>query len=221
MRSSTRRLHLLVEGQTEEALVRDTFRPHLEQCGWLVSHSIIKTRQPASGPAHRGGLSTWTRFEREVRLLLKDSSLSVLTTLVDYYGFPQDAPGMGDRPKADPFERVAHVERALSGAIGDDRFVPHLVLHEVEAWVFAAADQLGLLYADRDLPQKLRNDVAEAGGPELVDDTPTNSPSKRLRRYWPGYVKTLDGPLAVAELGLTALRQQCPHVDQWIRGFES
>jgi hypothetical protein len=33
-------------------------------------------------------------------------------------------------------------------------------------------------------------------------------------------VKTLDGPLAVAELGLPGLRALCPHLDRWLVGLE-
>jgi hypothetical protein len=33
-----------------------------------------------------------------LQLLLRDSSTTVLTTMLDYYAFPGDAPGMADRP---------------------------------------------------------------------------------------------------------------------------
>ncbi|PFG48236.1 putative AbiEii toxin of type IV toxin-antitoxin system [Amycolatopsis sulphurea] len=44
------------------------------------------------------------------------------------------------RPTRSVRLQVQHVEAALSAAIGDARFVPHLVLHELETWVFAAAE---------------------------------------------------------------------------------
>jgi uncharacterized protein YgfB (UPF0149 family) len=53
---------------------------------------------------------------------------------------------MDSRPAADVYQRVEHVERAVSAAIGDERFLPHFTLHESETWVFAAAEQLGELY---------------------------------------------------------------------------
>ncbi|HEY3748030.1 MAG TPA: hypothetical protein VGL80_02430 [Pseudonocardiaceae bacterium] len=51
-----RRLHLLVEGQTELIVARDVLQPYLEDMGWLVKASIIATRRPATGPANRGGV---------------------------------------------------------------------------------------------------------------------------------------------------------------------
>jgi hypothetical protein len=218
--ASVRRLHLLLEGQTEETIVRDILAPYLAESGWEISSSIIKTKRPVVGPAHRGGVSCWAHVNRDIRLLLQDSSITVLTTLIDYYAFPADSPGMSDRPNGDAVVRVTHVEQALKAEIGDTRFLPHLVLHEIEAWVFAAAIQLGDCYLDHGLAARLKRDVDQAGGPELVNDDPTTAPSKRLLRYRPDYTKTLDGPLAIAELGVPKLRAQCPHLDSWLAELE-
>jgi hypothetical protein len=77
------------------------------------TYSILKTKQPAGGPAYKGGASTWAKLEHDLRELLRDSSTTVLTTLLDYYAFPQKAPGMTDRPQGSPYDRVLHVESAL------------------------------------------------------------------------------------------------------------
>ncbi|MFB9300302.1 DUF4276 family protein [Kibdelosporangium philippinense] len=147
MADSRGRLHLLVEGQTEETVVRDIIAPHLTAVGWWVNWSIVKTKRPASGPAHRGGLGSWQKLEIELRNLLRDSSLKVLTTVLDYYGFPPDAPGMSNRPNGSAHDRVDHVERELRAHFGDARFLPHLVLHELEAWVFVANAELEAIKA--------------------------------------------------------------------------
>jgi hypothetical protein len=106
------------------------------------SYSIVTTKRFARGGAHRGGVSSWLQVESEVRRLLNDSSINLLTTLFDYYAFPSDVPGMSDRPVGDARARVEHVEQAIAVAIGDPRFRPHLVLHELEAWVLEAPDAL-------------------------------------------------------------------------------
>jgi hypothetical protein len=217
----TDRLHLLVEGQTEESVVNNVLEPYLAARGWAVSVSLVKTKRPAAGPAHKGGVTRWAKLEVDIRLLLRDSSLDVLTTLFDYYAFPEDSPGMSTRPVGTPYERVEHVESALALAIGDRRFLPHVVLHELETWVFAAADQLGSFRAEPGLAARLRQDNATAGGPELVNDEPKTAPSKRLAAYCSGYTKTFDGPLAIADLGIDQLRAQCPHFDQWLMKLDA
>lgn len=220
MRDRPRRVHILVEGQTEETVVRNVFEPHLRTQGWFVTYSIVTTKRPASGPAHKGGVTGWGQLTREIPRLLRDSSLDILTTLLDYYAFPEDAPGMVNRPNGSALERVEHVEQALAEYFNESRFLPHLVLHELEAWVFAASDQLGWLFTDESLTARLRADVASAGGPEGINDSPATAPSKRLAHYCPGYVKTSDGPLAIADLGVERLRLQCPHLDSWLRRLE-
>ncbi|MFE2756120.1 DUF4276 family protein [Actinosynnema sp. NPDC059335] len=219
MSRAARRVHLLVEGQTEEVVADSVIRPHLEGLGWITSLSLVKTKRPAAGPSHKGGVTGWGQIRRDIGLLLNDTSIDVLTTLFDYYAFPADCPGMADRPSGDVYERVGHVERCLADAVGDRRFRPHLVVHELEAWVFAAADALGQVLGE-DLADRLRGDVRAAGGPELINDGPATAPSKRLLDYCPGYVKTIDGPLAIQDLGLARLRAECPHLDAWLHLFE-
>jgi hypothetical protein len=211
-----KRLHILVEGQTEETLVRSIFRPHLEQLGWVLTTSVLTTKRVAGGSNTRGGVSSWAKIQKELRLLLR-SRFDVLTTLFDYYGMPADAPGMQDRPSnGDAYTCVRHVEAAISKAIADPSFLPNLVLHETETWVFAAAGELDELLADNTVSDDLRRTAAAMGGPELVNDGPTTAPSKRLQARIPGYQKTLHGPLAIEALGLAGLRAQCPHLDEWL-----
>ncbi|WHT18575.1 DUF4276 family protein [Crossiella sp. CA-258035] len=198
------RIHLLVEGQTEEILVRELLGPELTGLGYGVTHSSLR------------GVSRWARVQDTIWRLLHDRSIAVLTTVIDYYAFPGDAPGMASRASNDPVSRVRQVEEQVAAAIGDPRFVPHLVLHETESWVFAAGDQLAAHVRSPQLATKLSRDCAKAGGPELVNDGPDSAPSKRLLRYHPGYLKTAHGPKAIQDLGLPALRAQCPHLDAWL-----
>jgi hypothetical protein len=127
---------------------------------------------------------------------------------------------MADRSVGTPTERVEHVQAVIAESIGDRRFRPNLILHETEAWVFAAADELGELRAKPDLAARLHEDCAEAGGPELVNSTRERAPSKRLLTYLPDYGKLIDGPLVICERGLSKLRADCPHLDAWLRGLE-
>jgi hypothetical protein len=215
-----RHLHILVEGQTEEMVARDVIAPHFPSSKTWVSWSIFTTKRPAGGAAFKGGLSNWPKLDREIRRLLRDSSTTVLTTLFDYYAFPGDAPGMADRPYGSPYERVRHVEQALAMAIGDNRFLPNLVLHEIEAWVLADCARLGELMGDAAPASELHRVVQQESSPELVDDGLDTAPSKRILSAYPRYTKTIDGPLVIADAGLDLIRQSCPHADQWLMNLE-
>src|SRR5579862_6584914 len=171
-----------------------------------VTWSVFATKRPAGGPAFKGGVSTWPKLERELRLLLHDSSTTVLTTMLDYYGFPAGAPGMADRPHGSPHERVRHVESAMAKVVDDARFVPHLVLHETEAWVLADCRWLGEVMGHPAPAAELQRIVHLESGPELVNDGVDTAPSKRIMSAYPQYVETIVGPLVIAEAGLDSIR---------------
>ncbi|WP_322748625.1 MULTISPECIES: DUF4276 family protein [unclassified Frankia] len=215
-----RSLYLLAEGHTEFVIIDQVLEPFLVAAGFHVRKSIITTRRMASGPAKRGGVTSWNRLENEIRRVLQDPTIDVVTTMIDYYGLPQDAPGMSTRPDASAHEGVTYVETEIERKIGDPRFVPHVVLHEIESWILAAAPQLGDLVGDSRVARRLARIVDDHGGPELVDNGVTTAPSKRIRDIYPAFDKTLDGPLAVIDLGLAELRRRCPHADAWLYRLE-
>lgn len=205
---------VLVEGQTEEIMVRDFLGPALQPEGIHLVSTILQTKRRAGGPPGRGGVSKWAKIENDLRLRLASTPHWVaVTTLLDYYGLPADTPGMSNRPGGSAAQQVQHVERSMGEAVGHPRFLPNLVIHETEAWVFAAAEQLAYWIDDDAVGVELKKQADEAGGPELVNDGPTTAPSKRIQRLYPAYDKTQDGPVAVAELGLSLLRAACPHLD--------
>jgi hypothetical protein len=214
-------LHILCEGQTEEIVARDVIAPHYSATDIRVTQSIFTTRRPAGGPAFKGGLSRWPKLERELLLLLHDSSTTVLTTMFDYYAFPDDAPGMTDRPHGSPYDRVRHIESALAKAVDDKRFLPNLALHEIEAWVLADCGRLGELMGDGVPAAELERIVRLASGPELVDDGVDTAPSKRIMNAYQQYAKTIDGPLVIADTGLDSIRHSCPHANDWLREIEA
>jgi hypothetical protein len=216
-----RHLHILCEGQTEEMIARSVIEPHFTSADSYVTLSIFTTKRPAGGPAFKGGLSHWPKLERELRLLLRDSSITVLTTMLDYYAFPSDAPGMADRPHGSPHHRIRHVESALAKRIGDERFLPNLVLHETEAWVLADCRRLGGVMGDSVPAAELERIVRQESGPELVNDGVDTAPSKRIMNAYPQYRKTVDGPLVIQDAGLGLIRSSCPHADGWVHEVEA
>jgi hypothetical protein len=102
---------------------------------------------------------------------------------------------MADRPHGAPLDRVRHVESALAKAIHDARFVPHLVLHEIETWVLADCRRLGEVMGHPGPAAALERIVQHESGPEQVNDGVDTAPSKRIMAAYPQYAKTIDGPL--------------------------
>lgn len=215
-----KRALILVEGQTEETFVRNVLGPHLSSAGLSVTAVLLKTKRVKAGGHFRGGVTSSSQVVEDIRRLLNDTSATAVTTLIDYYGLPPDFPGMSGRPAGAAHGRVAHVEAALARVIADARFIPHLVLHEFEAWIYAAPSSAEWVFEAAAVTSQLEGMAATAGGPELVDDGPTTAP-KRLLSVFPGYQKTLHGPMAVEAIGLAAIRAACPHAAAWLERLES
>ena len=57
--------------------------------------------------------------------------------------------------------------------------------------------------------------------PEHINDSPVTAPSKRIEELVAGYQKPLHGLLAVREIGLEVIRDQCPHFRSWLERLES
>ena len=215
-----KRVHVLVEGQTEEAFVGRVVRRHLHGFDLYVGSKVIVTKRVLSGPDRKGGVSSWLQIERDLKLLLNDSGAVGVSTMIDYYGLPADVPGMATRPASAP-AGVLHVEAAMEAHIGDPRFRAHLSLHELKTLLFADPDRCGQYLGAPIVTRVMSDAVAQCGGPELVNDDPMTAPSKRLFGAFPAYQKTLDGPALAELIGLASIRSACPHFDRWIEWLET
>lgn len=213
-----RKIGLVVEGQTEEAFVRDVLAPHLLPHGTYVTPVILKTKRTVTGH-FRGGALNAQQILGDVRRLLADSSLALVSTLIDFYALPTDFPGYATLPAGGtPLQRVQHLEAAFGVAVSQPRFLPHLVLHEFEAWIFSEPNRCEWVFDTPagTLAPKLERIRDGVGGPENIDEGPQTHPSKRLLDLVPGYRKPLHGPTAVDATGLPAVAARCPHFAAWL-----
>ncbi len=206
---------VLVEGQTEETIVRDLLGPYLEGLGIVLIHRILETSRVKSGQRFKGGVTTFAKVKRDLLSLLGDTSAAAVTTLIDYYGLPKDFPGLHDRPPGGARVRVEHVEDAFKSALNHPRFIPHLTLHETEAWVFVSPGAYESVSGTA--AQKLQRIRSMCGGAENIDDGPETAPSKRILEVIPRYAKPIDTPQALQAIGVEAIRLACPHMDAWLR----
>lgn len=87
------RVHALVEGQTEEAFVGRSLRPHLWRFGVDLGPKLIVTRRIVAGADRKGGVASWAQIERDLKLLLNDTAAVAVTTLLDSTAFLRTCPG--------------------------------------------------------------------------------------------------------------------------------
>lgn len=129
---------------------------------------------------------------------------------------------MRGRPQGGAEQRAAHVEAAWAASVAHRRFVPHLALHEFEAWVYAEPSRLEpwMFDDDADVVSGIAAIAAAHRTPEDIDEGPATAPSKRLRDLFPAYQKALHGPLAVSAIGIDQIRATCPHFGRWLQRLE-
>ena len=174
------RVHVLVEGQTEETFMRDVVAPHLSILGVYLHYTILKTKRVADAPDHAGGVTGYRRFKNDLIRLLRDTNVAAVTTFVDFYGLPIDFPGRGSMPPGDCFARVAYVEEQIRSDINHDKLIPFLALHEFEALLFVAPETVDSAIPEVNAFARLTAIKESFLSPEEINDSPQTAPSKRL-----------------------------------------
>ncbi|MEO5368364.1 MAG: DUF4276 family protein [Magnetococcus sp. WYHC-3] len=216
------RLLMLVEGQSEEIFVKQTLTPFLAERGVYVQPPIVLwTRRMPSGGGFRGGVSNWNQIRKNLRPLTQDTDAWV-TTLLDFYGLPEDFPGYQDAfGVGHPSDKVVALQERFHAEVGCPRFIPFLALHEFEAWLFCSPKTVAEHFGTMSLIDKVSEAVQEAGEPELINHGEQTHPKARLQGMGSGYKETSDGPTLMGKIGISAIREACPHFSGWLDRLES
>ena len=150
--------------------------------------------------------------------------------MVDFYGIPQT----GDRAwpgralaSGVPFEQKAEVvqgaiARDIAADVGDsnDRFLPYVVMHEYEGLLFSDPDRFAEAIGSSGLAGEFRAIRNGFPTPEEINDSPDTAPSSRVEALFPRYQKPLMGTVAAQQIGLSAIREECPHFGRWVQALE-
>ncbi|BBQ54043.1 DUF4276 family protein [Aeromonas jandaei] len=204
------RVLVFVEGQTEETFVRDLLVPYFSRLGIYLSAILAQT-----SPGHKGGIVSYGKVKHQLTRLCRQDQGAYVTTMMDYYGLPNDFPGLDGRV-ADAHEQVMRLELALQQDIDAPNFIPNLMLHEFEALLFSAPEKIAEWLDDQALLAPMAAIRGAFATPEHINNSPQTAPSKRILALVPHYKKTVDGPLIAEDIGLDAIRAQCPHFNNWI-----
>jgi hypothetical protein len=214
------RLHVVVEGQTEEAFMRDILAPLLgERAIFADVHRVTTGRKHSE--TYRGGLVRYHHLRRDLTLWMKQDQRpeSWFTTMVDLHRLPSDFPGLLEsRAIADPVERVEFLERRLATDLNYHRFTPYIQLHEFEALLFSDPKIFSVAFPDStDAIAELVSIRQAAISPEHIDDGVETSPSRRICAVLPEYSKASSGPIIARAIGLNRICQECTHFNSWVQ----
>ena len=223
------RLLLHVEGRTELLFINEALAPHLYNLGFVS----VRARLMGGSRSNRGrgGVRPWESVRREILNNLSTDSELIVSTMVDYYGMPDDWPrranpftaaiSVSDRAKEIENDLLQDVCNEMGTSFNPNRFIPYVMMHEFEAMLFSDCDSFGHAIGRSDLIgdfQGIRDDFTS---PEEIDDSPLTAPSKRIEALLPGFQKPTMGVQAAQNIGLEAIRSECPHFADWLERLES
>lgn len=220
-------LYLFSEGQTEQTFADTVLKPHLVRYGVYMHGPILIANSYKKHKIHRGGGRNFDAMQKDiVRSLRRDSAYDVFfTSMIDLYALPKNFPELKKHETiTNPYRRVEALEESWAKRTNDERFIPHIQLHEYEAYLFADISQLSFFYQDDAAIRKLQRIVDAVGGsPELIDDGQHTAPSKRITKWLPKYAseKVVVGVQAAERIGLSKIRSQCPHFAKWLEQLEN
>lgn len=215
-----KRIHILVEGQTEETFVRTVLSPYFYSNEIYITFSLVSTKRVKSGPDFKGGIVNYGKVKFDLKRLLSDSSLDCVTTMIDYYHLPSDFPGFGLSKKTGP-ARAKFLEKEFGADINNRKFLPYFQIHEFEALMFVSPKIIAKTFTAPEEETKLQKIRDQFFSPEEINEGPDTAPSKRLLKIFPRYQKPLFGTLVTERIGLGAIRAECKHFDEWITKLEN
>ena len=160
------------------------------------------------------------------RFLKQDSAPDALfTSMIDLYALHRGFPGSeaAAAHRGDPYSRVRMLEESWARETQDKRFIPHIQLHEYEAYLFSDIAVLCHFYGDQQREViRLQESVGSFNSPEIIDDGRQSAPSKRIVHFIPRYEadKVTFGVQAATRIGLTKIRRRCPHFAGWLERLE-
>lgn len=222
------RLHIVVEGNTEWAFVKNVLAPHLADLNVFTDARRVATRRDKRrNYTYRGGMTLFEHLKDDLlRWIKEDDHPGVyFTTLVDLYRIPDSFPAYGKACNSrDPYQKVNILEQGMEEYINFYRFIPYIQLHEFEALLFVDPGQLQFYFLEHKRAIKRLIEIASRyENPEWINDGDRTAPSKQLITHIPeyDYQKAVVGPLVAERIGIPRLRAACPHFDTWITRLEA
>jgi hypothetical protein len=219
---TVRKVLILVEGQTEERFVKDVLQPHLWTRDVHLEPKIVTTKRVKVGPQFKGGVSTFHKVDSDIKRLLGDSDAALVTTMLDYYGLPDDFPGKENLKGLNSLDRAKELETALEAHFdAGPKFRANLTIHEFEAFLFSSPAALAQVMNLPSYQSRLDSIRNQFPTPEEINDNPSTTQSARVVNLFPGYRKRLHGSLTAGRIGLDTIRRECAHFNGWVTKLES
>jgi hypothetical protein len=215
-----KKIIIVCEGQTEQKFCKSILQSYFLSKGIAIEFPLIQHSA--------GGIVKWEYLKIQIENHLMHNEEDFVTTFVDFYGIETHHEFLNWENmliEADKNTKMDILESGMKNDIDgvlQARFLPYIQLHEFEGLVFSKFDAFLNYYeateANFTALEQICNDNPN---PEMINDSPTTAPSKRLMQYIPRYNKTTDGIELLKSTGLATVRNKCPRFDSWMNKLEA
>ena len=214
------RILFLCEGQTELDFVNEILRPYFEARNAVITSRLFHTKNvPVDGTIPKGGLGSYTKVKTQILDICKHDPKLIVTTIIDFYGLPDDFECIGLNKANGDIAHAIEVERQFENDMNCRNFVANLMIHEFEALLFSKPSEFADWFEQSsvDILQRIA-DAHES--PEHINSGIETAPSKRLKHILHGYDKSFHGPMIASQITLQTMREKCSHFNDWIQRLE-
>jgi hypothetical protein len=215
-----KRLHCIVEGQTEVAVFTSLLTPYiLEKTGAYCLFTPVKHTG--------GGIVKFSKILPELREHLKEKK--IVATYFDYYGIHENH-NFRNYHEAKVNQTNAKIgvellekgmfEALVEKGINTRYFIPYIQLHEFEALLFSSTKSFELVYDNDNITEEIQKINSRYPNPEDINDSPNTAPSKRIikivEKHRTSYEKVIDGEDLATLTSIDTIMEKCPRFKKWI-----
>ena len=213
---------VICAGPTERIFVDAILAPHFHHLGIYMTPTVITKK------GQKGGDVKYNRLYNDLKSHLQQGHNHCVTTFFDFYGLTDYWPGYEEaKQRSSPAEKQKLIsdevkqtaDKSLEEFRSFERFLPHFIMHEIEALYFSCPATLASKLGVNETA--IQAILGECREPEAINHERATSPSHRLDDLCQeGFKKTSTGISIAQEIGLPKMRAACPLFDQWVRTIE-
>lgn len=213
-------IFIIVEGQTEEQFFKKNLQQHYIASTGNYQHYfqvvVMPSKRNTYARIHKGGSINYENCVANIKRFLHQAAHCELVLLVfDYYGIHESFKDHLDQSHLTLADKIAAIQERLEQEINNSRFKFRLQVHEFEALLFSDILAISNHFNKNDAFPVLERILNKFdNNPELINDHPKTTPSKRLAQIFPSFRKTSDGLQIADKIAINLFREKCSHFDK-------
>jgi len=204
-------IFLIVEGVAEEMFYKSVFAEHFKRTH-TFEVTVMPTKKNGHSRKEKGGMITYDLCLTNLKRYLHSTGHCDKVYLIyDYYGLHNS---FLDNYEGDNSlnSKLKYIISRLEKSVNDPKFKFILQVHEFEAFLFSMPEEIAAHFGKSRLIDRFKVILTNFNGdPELINNSSTTAPSKRIIAIIPEYAygKISDGVVISGKIGIQNIMNKC------------